>query len=212
MDFRFNPAALAAANVHLWRGEKHVLRGVSFALRAGEALHVWGPNGAGKTTLLRVVCGLSQPEEGAQILWNGLPAHAPESSFLASLAYLAHDTALKGDLTALENLRFGIGLKRAITDREIKDLIEELDVGQAADLPCRVLSAGQRRRVALARVLLSNAPLWVLDEPFTNLDAAGCERATEAIQDHLNRGGLALIAAHQALQFRHGHVTRLGLD
>ena len=201
---------LSASNVHLWRGDRHVLRGVSLGIHRGEALHVWGPNGVGKTCLLRVVCGLLQAEEG-EVSWNGTPIHEANSQFLGALAYLAHDTALKGDLTAIENLRFSVGLKRDVQDAELRGMLADLEIEQCADLPCRVLSAGQRRRVALARVLLANAPFWVLDEPFTNLDAAGSDRITHALAAHLERGGLALIAAHQGLNLRAGAVTRLGL-
>ena len=186
------------------------MRGVSLVVHPGEALHVWGPNGAGKTSLLRVVCGLLHAEEG-EVAWNGVPVGDASSQFLDSLSYLAHDTALKGDLTALENLRFSVGMKRQVADVELRAMLEELDVEQCAELPCRVLSAGQRRRIALARVLLLQAPLWVLDEPFTNLDAASSDRISHALAAHLERGGLALIAAHQGLNLRSGAVTRLGL-
>jgi heme exporter protein A len=201
---------LNAVGLHLWRGERHVLRGVSLAIRPGEALHVWGPNGVGKTSLLRVVCGLLHAEEG-EVAWNGVPIHDANSQFLASLAYLAHDTALKGDLTALENLSFSVGLRRTVDDTELRAMLLDLEVEQCADLPCRVLSAGQRRRVALARVLLSRAPFWVLDEPFTNLDAASSEHISASLAEHLEGGGLALVAAHQGLNLRSGNVTRLGL-
>lgn len=201
---------LSVARLHLWRGDRHVLRGVSLAIHSGEALHVWGPNGVGKTSLLRVICGLLHAEEG-EVAWNGVPIHDANSEFLSALAYLAHDTALKGDLTTLENLRFSVGLRRTVADAELRAMLVELEVEQCADLPCRVLSAGQRRRVALARVLLSRAPLWVLDEPFTNLDTASSDRITAALGEHLERGGLALVAAHQGLNLRMGRVTRLGL-
>lgn len=209
MPQTLNPL-LAATRLHLWRGDRHVLRDVSLAIHPGEALHVWGPNGVGKTSLLRVICGLLQAEEGG-VTWSGVSIHEANSEFLAALAYLAHDTALKGDLTALENLRFSVGLRRAVTDAELRAMLVDLEVEQCADLPCRVLSAGQRRRVALARVLLSRAPFWVLDEPFTNLDAASSDRITAALGEHLERGGLALVAAHQGLNLRAGSVTRLGL-
>ncbi len=186
------------------------MRGVSLVVHRGEALHVWGPNGAGKTSLLRVVCGLLEAEEG-EVAWNGVAVGDASSRFLDSLSYLAHDTALKADLTALENLRFSVGMKRQVADRELHAMLAELDVERCAELPCRVLSAGQRRRIALARVLLSHAPLWVLDEPFTNLDAASSDRISHALSAHLERGGLALIAAHQGLNLRSGAVTRLGL-
>jgi heme exporter protein A len=201
---------LTAHQLHLWRGDRHVLRGVSLGVHRGEALHVWGPNGAGKTSLLRVICGLLPAEEG-QVAWNGIPIAEPESQYSNALAYLAHDTALKGDLTTMENLRFCVGMRRAVSDRELRAMLEDLQIEQCADLPCRVLSAGQRRRVALARVLLSRCALWVLDEPFTNLDAASSDLVAHALSQHLERGGLALIAAHQGLNLRGGAVTRLGL-
>ena len=201
---------LSAENLHLWRGERHVLRGVSCAVGAGEALHVSGPNGSGKTTLLRVLCGLLQAEEG-EVRWQGVAIDDANSTYHSALAYLAHDTALKGDLTAAENLRYSVGLRRPLTDAEIRALLADLGVGECADLPARVLSAGQRRRVALSRVLLSQARFWVLDEPFTNLDAASSEQISNAIATHLDGGGLALIAAHQGLALRAGNVLQLGL-
>jgi heme exporter protein A len=203
--------SLQAASLHLWRGDRHVLRGVSFAVRAGEALHVAGPNGVGKTTLLRVVCGLLQAEEG-EVLWNGTRASGGNPEFLEALAYLAHDTALKGDLTSSENLFFSVGLRRSIDGAEIAAILDELGIPDCAHLPCRVLSAGQRRRVALCRVLLSRAPLWILDEPFTNLDDASTAQITAALARHLEHGGLALIAAHQGLNLDSNFVRRLELS
>ena len=199
---------LKGANLHLWRGERHVLRGVSFELAAGEALHVSGPNGVGKTSLLRVVCGLLQAEEG-EVYWNGQPTRVANSVYLEALAYLSHDTALKGDLTAIENLRFSVGLRRSVTENDAHRVLTDLGVEECAQLPCRVLSAGQRRRVALCRILLSDARLWVLDEPFTNLDAASSAHVADTLAQHLERGGLALIAAHQGLNLR--TVRRLEL-
>lgn len=210
MAFGGTAAVLKATNVHLWRGERHVLRGVSFAVGAGEALHVSGPNGVGKTSLLRVACGLLHAEEG-EVLWNGTPTDRANSAYLAALAYLAHDTALKGDLTAAENLRFSVGLKRRIDAAQISATLRDLGVEGCANLPCRVLSAGQRRRVALCRVLLSDASLWVLDEPFTNLDSTSTAHVSETLARHLAGGGLALVAAHQGLQLPAGTVTRLEL-
>jgi heme exporter protein A len=203
-------AVLKACNVHLWRGERHVLRGVSCELGAGEALHVYGPNGSGKTSLLRVICGLLRAEEG-EVLWQGVPIHAANSAYHSSIAYLAHDTALKGDLTPAENLRFSVGVRRALSEAEIRAMLSDLGVADCADLPSRVLSAGQRRRVALSRVLLSRASLWVLDEPFTNLDRLSSETISMALAAHLEAGGLALIAAHQGLDLRSGRVRQLGL-
>jgi heme exporter protein A len=192
-------AELSVEGVHVWRGDRHVLKGVSVALAARELLHVSGPNGTGKTTLLRVVCGLLRPEQGA-VSWLGKSIASVRSEYQAALAYASHEPALKGDLTALENLRFAVGLKRRVTAADLRAGLERTGVAACADLPARVLSAGQRRRVAMARVLAMSASLWLLDEPFTNLDAAGTALLSGLLQEHVQQGGLALVVAHHDLK------------
>jgi len=189
---------LGVDQVHVWRGDRHVLKGVSLALRPRQLLHISGPNGTGKTTLLRVVCGLLRPEQG-QVSWFGRPISSVRSQYQGALAYASHEPALKGDLTALENLRFAVGLKRRVTAEELRASLERTGVAGCADLPARVLSAGQRRRVALARILSMRASLWLLDEPFTNLDAAGMELTGKLLQSHVREGGAALVVAHHDL-------------
>lgn len=193
--------ALCVEKVHVWRGERHVLQGVSAQVHPHELLHVSGPNGTGKTTLLRVVSGLLRPEQGS-VTWLGQSITAIRSDYQATLAYASHEPALKGDLTALENLRFAVGLKRRVTADELRAALARTGVAACADLPARVLSAGQRRRVAMARVLAMRATLWLLDEPFTNLDAAGSELISELLQTHVAGGGLAMVVAHHELQLR----------
>jgi heme exporter protein A len=190
---------LSIDKVHVWRGDRHVLKGVSLNVGPRQLLHVAGPNGAGKTTLLRVACGLLRPEQG-QVAWQGKPISNTRIEYQAALAYASHEPALKGDLTALENLRFSVGLKRRVTAEELRAALASTGVAECADLPARVLSAGQRRRVAMARVLAMNAALWLLDEPFTNLDAAGTELMSALLQSQVARGGSALVVAHQDLK------------
>jgi len=192
-------AELSVERVHVWRGDRHVLKGVSVNLGSRELLHVSGPNGTGKTTLLRVVCGLLRPEQGA-VSWLGKSIASVRSEYQAALAYASHEPALKGDLTALENLRFAVGLKRRVSAAELRAGLDRTGVATCADLPARVLSAGQRRRVAMARVLAMSASLWLLDEPFTNLDAAGADLVSGLLQDHVRQGGLALVVAHHDLK------------
>jgi heme exporter protein A len=189
-------AGLCVDEVHVWRGERHVLRGVSLQLSAGELLHVSGPNGTGKTTLLRVMCGLLRPESGV-VSWRGTAIAQVRTEYHQALAYASHEPALKGDLTALENLRFMVGLRRRVAAHELHAVLERTGVADCADLPARVLSAGQRRRVAMARVLACGAPLWLLDEPYTNLDAAGSLLLSSLLEEHVAAGGLALVVAHQ---------------
>jgi heme exporter protein A len=190
---------LSVEKVHVWRGDRHVLKGVSLTLRPRELLHISGPNGTGKTTLLRVVCGLLRPEQGV-VSWFGQSISAVRLEYQAALAYASHEPALKGDLTALENLRFAVGLKRRVAAADLRASLERTGVGACADLPARVLSAGKRRRVAMARVLAMSASLWLLDEPFTNLDAAGTALTLSLLQSHVERGGSALVVAHHDLK------------
>jgi heme exporter protein A len=190
---------LGVEKVHVWRGDRHVLKGVSLNLRPRQLLHVSGPNGTGKTTLLRVACGLLRPEQGL-VSWLGKSISGVRAEYQAALAYASHEPALKADLTALENLRFAVGLKRRVTVDELRASLDQTGVGACADLPARVLSAGQRRRVAMARVLAMSASLWLLDEPFTNLDAAGSDLLRSLLQSHVERGGLALVVAHHDLK------------
>ncbi|MET0988640.1 MAG: cytochrome c biogenesis heme-transporting ATPase CcmA [Steroidobacteraceae bacterium] len=189
---------LDARDVHLWRGERHLLRGTSFTLQAGELLQIVGPNGVGKTSLLRCLAGLLPMETGS-VEWCGTPVHEQRDQFQQQLAYLAHTNALKADLTPLENLRYGCGLRRVVKVTEIRDVLVRLQLGSCVDLPARSLSAGQKRRVALGRVLLSQAPLWILDEPITNLDVTGIALFEDCMGAHLSGGGMIVTAAHQLL-------------
>jgi heme exporter protein A len=190
---------LCFEKIHVWRGERHVLQGVSAEVAPRELLHISGPNGTGKTTLLRVVSGLLRPEQGS-VTWLGQPIAASRADYQAALAYASHEPALKADLTALENLRFAVGLKRRISTQELYAAMERTGVAACADLPARVLSAGQRRRVAMARVLAMSASVWLLDEPYTNLDAAGADLMSGLLQAHIEGGGRALVVAHHELE------------
>ncbi len=204
-------AVLEARAINAWRGDRHILRDVSFVLRAGEFLKITGPNGVGKTTLLRVICGLL-PAESGEIDWCGRPVRDSRDQFNSQLAYLGHPNSLKADLTARENLKFLAGLRQELTARDVDGALERVGILSRGDLPARSLSAGQKRRLALARLLLAEASLWVLDEPVTNLDAAGVSLVEDLVQDHVSRGGLALAAAHQRLLDDSPSLRRLELS
>jgi len=205
-------ALLEIRGLELWRGDRHILRNLSFAVRPGQLVQVVGPNGVGKTTLLRAVCGLLPPESG-EVRWRGRTVRrgVTRDEFHAEIAYLAHANALKGDLTGEENLWFSVELRRTAIVSDYADTLNALSLTGCAGLPARVLSAGQRRRVSLARILMSQATLWILDEPTTNLDAAGFALVERCIGEHLDRGGSVLVAAHHMLLTQDPRATALEL-
>jgi heme exporter protein A len=201
---------LNVAGLHLWRGDRHVLRNVSFTAVPGQCVQLTGKNGAGKTTLLRAIAGLLEPEEG-QVSWRDSPARQTRDDFHAELAYLGHEPALKGDLSADENLRFSVGIRRSVSAAEIGAALTRTGAATFSDRAVRMLSAGQRRRVALAGVLLSGAALWLLDEPTTNLDADGQQLVSALIDEHLARGGIVVAAVHHSLSLSSAGLVSLEL-
>jgi heme exporter protein A len=202
---------LKAENLHLWRGERHVLQGVSFEVRRGECLQVTGSNGAGKSTLLRTLGGLMYPEEGT-VFWKDQSIRADLQGYHADLAYIGHEPPLKADFTAKENLHYWLGIRWSIEESELKRALARVGAADWSDRPVRTLSAGQKRRVALAGlVLMTGVPLWLLDEPTTNLDTEGQKLVGALIEEHLGHGGLAVAAIHHELSVRPTALRRLEL-
>lgn len=196
---------LEVGNLHLWRGDRHLLRGLTFSLAAGQALQLLWPNGTGKTSLLRCIAGFLHAEEG-EIRWQGKPVREDRDAFHWDLAYLGHDTALKADLTALENLRFGCALRLRLSDAALQTALTDVGLDRIdPEQPARSLSAGQQRRVALARLSLWGAKLWLLDEPASNLDAAGQQVLERLLKSHLQAGGSAILATHHGLNLPGAH-------
>jgi len=204
-------ARLEGRAINVWRGDRHILRDVSFSLREGEFLKLTGPNGVGKTTLIRVVCGLLPAETGT-VEWRGKPADNSNDEYHTDMTYLGHLNSLKADLTARENLKFLAGLREALSEVDIDAALDRVGILSRGDLAARSLSAGQKRRLALARLLVSGAVLWILDEPVTNLDVAGVGLVEDLVREHVERGGLALAAAHQRLLDDEPFLRRLELS
>ena len=181
------------------RSDRVLFEGLSLHLGAGDLALVTGPNGAGKTSLLRVVAGLSRPHQGS-VRWSGRELLPGDPVYGRERLYLGHQAGLKADLSVTENLRFLLQLQGAVFSRpRLLECLEPLGLAQAEHRPVRSLSAGQRRRVALARLRLADTRLWLLDEPLTNLDTAGHSLIADWLGEHLAAGGLALVASHAPL-------------
>jgi len=191
------------------RGERLLFKDMNFSLKEGELLLVQGGNGQGKTSLLRLLTGLARPEAG-EVRWCGEAIGRVSEVYHAAMCYLGHANGVKDDLDPLENLRFSDGLHGRAFDRSrAVATLEQLGLTRCLDLPCRVLSFGQRRRVALAALLLAGATLWILDEPLTGLDVHAVALMEGLIREHLKAGGMVVATTHQALNLDGVSVQRL---
>lgn len=191
------------------RGERRLFSGLGFDLGPGEWLHVQGENGTGKTTLLRALVGLSQPAAG-EIRWHGEPILELAEDYRRDMLYLGHHGAVKEELTPLENLQLAAALDgRNLGDREAIATLHRFGLKGREELPVRFLSAGQKRRVLLARLVTRQAVLWVLDEPFTALDVKAVAMLSTLIEEHLAQGGMTILTSHQAMPMANGKVVKL---
>lgn len=179
------------------RGGRALFRDLAFALNSGELLHIQGVNGSGKTSLLRILAGLSRQEAG-EVQWNGADIRESREDYASSLLYLGHQPAVKDDLTVAENLAVSCrlaGIEPSFHGMEMA--LETVGLARRINLPARVLSQGQRRRLALARLWLDQRPLWVLDEPFTALDVHATALLESRLEQHLTGGGMVVLTTHQ---------------
>ncbi|GBE08276.1 MAG TPA: cytochrome c biogenesis heme-transporting ATPase CcmA [Gammaproteobacteria bacterium] len=202
---------LEVTNLECIRGDRTLFSGLEFSLESGELLHLQGHNGSGKTSLLRILCGLIAPSQGL-VHWKGNNIRWRRDEFAADMLFLGHLNGIKADLTAVENLRILCQLSGLdISDENLWQVLEKMGLYGYEDLPVRVLSQGQKRRVTLARLLLSKVPLWLLDEPFTSLDKAAVDFLQTVIAEHLKDGGMVMLTTHQEVALTTGEVRQLRL-
>ena len=190
---------LQARDLACLRGERLLFKQLTLDLQPGQILQIEGPNGAGKTSLLRILAGLMQPWEG-EVFYAGQSIQRERIRFLSDLAWLGHHSGIKADLSPRENLRFTQTLLGTRDDGAIDHALSIVGLSAHAEQPCRQLSAGQNRRAALARLILSPAPLWILDEPFTALDRFAIAELEARFVAHAAQGGMIVLTTHQPLQ------------
>jgi heme exporter protein A len=200
---------LSAHGLACVRGDRRLFSGLDLTVAAGEWLHVRGENGAGKTSLLRLLAGLAQPDAG-EIRWCGQKIGTADEEYRQNLLFFGHHGALKEDLTALENLEFAAAMDgEALSMEDALRALQQFGLKGREQLPVRVLSAGQKRRVMLVRLATRKAKLWVLDEPFTALDVKAVDLLSNLISAHVTAGGMAVLTSHQAMPIPGGRVVQL---
>jgi heme exporter protein A len=204
-------APLAVVDLECIRGDNLLFSGLNFSLREGQLMQIEGANGSGKTSLLRILAGLSRSSEG-QVLWEGEDILKHRTAYFSQVAYLGHTLGVKSDLSPVENLKISLALANIRFDEEtVYRVLEQTGLAGKEDMPARSLSAGQKQRVALARLLVCPAKLWIMDEPFTALDVSGVGLVRELLESHLQRGGMAVLTSHQAVEVR-GNIVRVNLS
>ncbi|MDP1594190.1 MAG: cytochrome c biogenesis heme-transporting ATPase CcmA [Gallionella sp.] len=190
---------LEVSNLACSRGDHRLFSDLSFALHPGQIMQIQGANGSGKTSLLRTLCGFIIPDDG-KISWCGENVRELDEAYFAQMMYLGHLNAIKDELSALENLRISAGLSGTeLNEKDAIAALRRMGLRGRERLPTKVLSQGQRRRVALARLLVSDAKLWILDEPLAALDVGAVALIQELIAEHLARLGMVIFTTHQPL-------------
>lgn len=200
---------LQASDLYCERDDRVLFSALNFSVRRGQVLQIKGGNGSGKTTLLRMICGLNQGFEG-KLYWQGEEIVEHQEAYYSQLLYIGHRVGVNKVLTPMENLRWSCRLQRNVSDEQLLAALAGVGLRGFEESQCHALSAGQQQRVALARLLLSQASLWVLDEPFTTLDVDGVALLERLIHQHAERGGAVLVTTHHALQVPDLEVLTLG--
>jgi heme exporter protein A len=200
--------ALVVTDLSCSRDDRLLFSGLNFSLQPGQVLLLEGSNGSGKTSLLRILCGFREADAG-NIYWNGQTLE--ESSYYADMAYVGHADGLKKELSVLENLQFSLALQSSGA-YSIEQALQKVELVGFDDNLVHTLSAGQKRRVSLARLLITHSIVWILDEPFTSLDRQGIELIETLMVNHVQQGGMVILTSHHDLSLSHMHLQRIHLD
>ncbi|MCK5877178.1 MAG: cytochrome c biogenesis heme-transporting ATPase CcmA [Candidatus Marithrix sp.] len=198
-------------NLQCIRDDRILFDNLNFSLSNGKLLQIEGHNGSGKTSLLRILCGLTLPTEG-YIYWNNEDIQDVQDEYWGNLSYIGHHPGIKGELTPLENLAMAQALSKQPIDIDLNDALDKVGLYGFEDVPTRTLSAGQQRRVALARLLISKTVLWILDEPFTALDKTAIKMLENRLDRHAEQGGMAILTSHHVINCNYKTSLRVGMD
>lgn len=191
--------SLGVQNLACSRNDQLLFSGVSFSVNAGQLLMIEGANGSGKTSLLRTLCGFILPDEG-EVLWQGTDIRECMDDYLADLCYVGHNNGVKHGLSCAENLKIAAALAGTRQPLNASAVLQPFGLGDHIHTPAQMLSSGQRRRLALARLAISHATVWILDEPFTSLDDKGKRFIGERMQQHLQAGGIIVLTSHEPVE------------
>ena len=204
------PATLVGQSLRCVRNDRVLFENLDLRLEAGEILQIDGANGSGKTSLIRILSSLAQPDEG-QVCWKGKDIHVFRTDYLEELLYVGHSNAIKTDLSLLENMFFARALSVKANNQAFEDVLHILGLLEHADLPASNLSSGQKRKLALSRLLISDAQLWILDEPLNSLDESSKAVVIDIIKTHIKAGGSLVLTTHEAIAWDDIRINRVAL-